>query len=427
MPSLPWRPCDAMKIRSQPPARAAATIACAGLSLTTWRDSHGTPSARAAASALASSSCALPSVGVLVFVARDQAQHVGVAAQRAGGVGDGVEEGDARAERRARGRRRCRRPRSRGRCRRRGRADGDTWTDLVRLRSILGSRCVPAPSPSQGGAPIPLPRRLPLPSPSEVPTAAGPFPGAGSRPGMPWPIAPLPSLASPTTCLLKVTPPRVPRHQIAASAPAVRPRAPARPPGHPGAGAGRLRQDLAARAVAARASGAGPRWSRGCRRSRGTTSARFVQSLALAVRAAAGRPTFGHTLLEATAPSGLEGRDGLARRDRAIGARRRPDRRRGRPAARRHAARRWPICFATRLPTCAPWSPRAPIAGSRSTTWSPTARATRIGPAELALPARRDPRARARRASARASTATRPRACTSWPRAGRSACSSRCR
>ena len=38
-----------------------------------------------------------------------------------------------------------------------------------------------------------------------------------------------------------------------------------------------------------------------------TTSARFVQSLALAVRAAAGRPTFAHTLLDGAPPSGLEG------------------------------------------------------------------------------------------------------------------------
>ena len=34
---------------------------------------------------------------------------------------------------------------------------------------------------------------------------------------------------------------------------------------------------------------------------------RFVQSLALAVRTGAGRPTFGHTLLEAVTPAGLEG------------------------------------------------------------------------------------------------------------------------
>ena len=34
---------------------------------------------------------------------------------------------------------------------------------------------------------------------------------------------------------------------------------------------------------------------------------RLVQALALAVRTAAGRPTFGHTLLDASAPGGLEG------------------------------------------------------------------------------------------------------------------------
>ncbi len=34
---------------------------------------------------------------------------------------------------------------------------------------------------------------------------------------------------------------------------------------------------------------------------------RFVQGLALAIRAGAGRPTFGHTLLEAATPAGLEG------------------------------------------------------------------------------------------------------------------------
>ncbi len=59
MPSLLW-PCEAMKIRSLPQARAASITACAGRSLTVWRDAHGTPSARAAASALASNSPALP-------------------------------------------------------------------------------------------------------------------------------------------------------------------------------------------------------------------------------------------------------------------------------------------------------------------------------------------------------------------------------
>ena len=70
----------------------------------------------------------------------------------------------------------------------------------------------------------------------------------------------------PDDLLLKVTPPRVPRQQVRAAAPADRPRRAARPPGHPGAGAGRLRQDLAAGAVAPRAPGARPRAWRGCRR-----------------------------------------------------------------------------------------------------------------------------------------------------------------
>ena len=59
MPSLLCLPCDAMKIRSQPLSRAAATIACAGLSLTHARVA-GNAEARAAASAFASSSRALP-------------------------------------------------------------------------------------------------------------------------------------------------------------------------------------------------------------------------------------------------------------------------------------------------------------------------------------------------------------------------------
>ena len=60
MPSLPRCPCEAMKIRSQPLPCAASTMAAAGLSLTACFESQGTPKARAAASALASSSRALP-------------------------------------------------------------------------------------------------------------------------------------------------------------------------------------------------------------------------------------------------------------------------------------------------------------------------------------------------------------------------------
>jgi hypothetical protein len=60
MARRPRPPCDAMKMRSQPASRAAPTIACAGLSLTVCIDAHGTPNARAAASALASSSRGRP-------------------------------------------------------------------------------------------------------------------------------------------------------------------------------------------------------------------------------------------------------------------------------------------------------------------------------------------------------------------------------
>jgi len=106
--------------------------------------------------------------------------------------------------------------------------------------------------------------------------------------------------------LLKVTPPRVPRHQIA------RPRLQSdheRLRDHPillvqaPAGYGKTsllaqwrREHLAQGRVVAWLS-AQP----------ADDVARFVQILALAVRAAAGRPTFGHTLLEATPPTGLEG------------------------------------------------------------------------------------------------------------------------
>jgi LuxR family maltose regulon positive regulatory protein len=139
-----------------------------------------------------------------------------------------------------------------------------------------------------------------------VPTAAGPFPGidepswnaVASRP---------PILAGVTDdLLLKVTPPRVPRHQIA------RPRLQSdheRLRDHPivlvqaPAGYGKTsllaqwrREHLAQGRVVAWLSALPS-----------DDVPRFVQSLALAVRAAAGRPTFGHTLLDAAAPSGLEG------------------------------------------------------------------------------------------------------------------------
>jgi LuxR family maltose regulon positive regulatory protein len=110
----------------------------------------------------------------------------------------------------------------------------------------------------------------------------------------------------PDDLLLKVLPPRVPRHQVA------RARLQAdheRLRDHPivlvqaGAGYGKTsllaqwrREHLAQGRVVA--------WLTAQQRD---DVPRFVQALALAVRAGAGRPTFGHTLLEAAPPAGLEG------------------------------------------------------------------------------------------------------------------------
>ena len=123
---------------------------------------------------------------------------------------------------------------------------------------------------------------------------------------MPWPIAPTTLAGVADDLLLKVTPPRVPRHQIA------RPRLQSdheRLRDHPvilvqaPAGYGKTsllaqwrREHLAQGRVVAWLS-AQP----------SDDVPRFVQSLALAVRAAAGRPTFAHTLLDGDPPSGLEG------------------------------------------------------------------------------------------------------------------------
>ena len=60
MPSLLRRPCDAMKMRSQDVSCAASMIAAAGLALVRCMESQGTLKACAAASALASTSRALP-------------------------------------------------------------------------------------------------------------------------------------------------------------------------------------------------------------------------------------------------------------------------------------------------------------------------------------------------------------------------------
>ncbi|HSI55342.1 MAG TPA: LuxR C-terminal-related transcriptional regulator [Ramlibacter sp.] len=113
-------------------------------------------------------------------------------------------------------------------------------------------------------------------------------------------------IATPGDLLLKVTPPRVPRHQVA------RPRLQSDHPqfrDHPlvlvqaPAGFGKTsllaqwrREHLAQGRVVAWLSAQSQ-----------DDSVRFVQGLALAVRAGAGRPTFGHTLLDAATPAGLEG------------------------------------------------------------------------------------------------------------------------
>ncbi|MFI4931110.1 MAG: AAA family ATPase, partial [Burkholderiales bacterium] len=113
-------------------------------------------------------------------------------------------------------------------------------------------------------------------------------------------------LGAPDDLLLKVTPPRVPRHQMA------RPRLQSSHEqlrDHPiilvqaSAGYGKTsllaqwrREHLARGSVVAWLS-AQPQ--------DGVT--RFVQSLALAVRTGAGRPTFGHTLMESPESGGLEG------------------------------------------------------------------------------------------------------------------------
>jgi LuxR family maltose regulon positive regulatory protein len=105
--------------------------------------------------------------------------------------------------------------------------------------------------------------------------------------------------------LLKVTAPRVPRHHLARprlradnepfDKPVILVQAP------PGFGKTSLlaqwrRENLARGAVVAWVSSQS--WD---------DPQRLVQGLALAVRTASGRPTFGHTLLQAAAPSGLEG------------------------------------------------------------------------------------------------------------------------
>ena len=161
-----------------------------------------------------------------------------------------------------------------------------------------------------GGQARTLARRgRPLPCPSAVADDARAVRGRQRRRRSqdPWRLHLARNLAgAPDDLLLKVTPPRVPRHQVA------RPRLQAdheRLRDHPvilvqaPAGFGKTsllaqwrREHLAHGAVVAWLS-AQPQ----------DDPQRLVQGLALAVRTGAGRPTFGHTLLEAAAPAGLEG------------------------------------------------------------------------------------------------------------------------
>ena len=125
----------------------------------------------------------------------------------------------------------------------------------------------------------------------------------------PLPVATTPARApagAPDDLLLKVTPPRVPRHQVTRArlkaddeplrdAPAILVQAP------PGFGKTSLlaqwrREHLARGSVVAWLSAQAH-----------DDVSRFVQALAMAVRAGAGRPTFGHTLLQSPAAAGLEG------------------------------------------------------------------------------------------------------------------------
>ncbi len=130
--------------------------------------------------------------------------------------------------------------------------------------------------------------------------------GAAATIGRVASAIPRSAAGAPDDLLLKVTPPRVPRHQVARprlqsdradlrEQPLLLVQAPA------GFGKTSLlaqwrREHLAHGRVVA--------WLSAQARD---GVPRFVQALALAVRVGAGRPTFGHTLLEGTVPAGLEG------------------------------------------------------------------------------------------------------------------------
>ena len=99
MPRLLRRPCDAMKIRSQPALRAMERIASYGWSLITLAALQGTPCARAADSALAEQLARAPLEGVGDIARRRRPDHLGLAAQRRSVIGDGMKERYARTDR----------------------------------------------------------------------------------------------------------------------------------------------------------------------------------------------------------------------------------------------------------------------------------------------------------------------------------------
>ncbi|HWP10870.1 MAG TPA: AAA family ATPase, partial [Ramlibacter sp.] len=112
--------------------------------------------------------------------------------------------------------------------------------------------------------------------------------------------------AATSDLLLKVTPPRVPRHLVARPALASgHPQFSDRPVALVQAPAGFGKTSLLAQWRREHlAQGAAVAWLTAQPQD---DTPRFVQSLALAVRTGAGRPTFGHALLEASPAGGLEG------------------------------------------------------------------------------------------------------------------------
>ena len=219
----------------------------------------------------------------------------------------------------------------------------------MQLRPMLGSGWPPLPPPRGGASTDTRPRR------PAVTIAIGSADGAGRfRRGqhrvleIPWPTPPPRTLAgAPDDLLLKVTPPRVPRHQLA------RPRLQSdheRLRDHPvilvqaPAGFGKTsllaqwrREHLAQGRVVAWLS-AQPQ----------DDVPRFVQGLALAVRTGCRPPDLRPHAAGGRHADRPRRRDRLARRGGAIGPGHRADRRRGRPPARGARATRWPTCCATR-------------------------------------------------------------------------------